>query len=477
VRVERPGCEADIILPTDASACEREIAMGQAIEELAHFVARTPWEAIPEALREHAKLVLLDTVGVILAGSRQPEVAEVRARLTATGGRGATVYAPGWPTTDPRTAALLNGLAGRSIELCEGHRYVSCQGAVQVLPTALASAEWLERSGQETLAALIFGYEVAVRVGAGLTARPIAHQNGQAPLLGAVAAGARLRRLTGEQMSHALRIAAILVLTPGYTNAVAGATALNVAGGMSGFAGVLAPELALAGIAAQPNAIEEAFGQLVGDGFRPEALTEDLGQRWEIARNYFRLRACCNPIYPALDALEDILTDLGPDLASIERIEVATYRFAANMRESEPVNSFAARYSLPHAAAALVLRGNAGYHAFADEIVRDPAIAAFRRRVTVREDPDLSAHVPRLKPARVTVTFTDGRQVTRLRESARGDHEDPYGEGEVRAKFRELAGLVLSPAGVERVEALVDRLDDLPRLGDLVELLGKDRGT
>src|SRR4029077_20471995 len=118
--------------PTLAS---KEIAMGHAIEELARFAADTPWETIPKAVREHAKLVLLDTLGVMIAGSVQPEVAGWRARLTATGGRGATVYAHGWPTTDPRTAALLNGLAGRSIELCEGHRYVSCQGAVQVLPT------------------------------------------------------------------------------------------------------------------------------------------------------------------------------------------------------------------------------------------------------------------------------------------------------------------------------------------------------
>jgi 2-methylcitrate dehydratase PrpD len=451
--------------------------MGQAIETLAHFVAGTPWEAIPEAVREHAKLVLLDTVGVILAGSVQPEVAGVRARLTATGGRGATVYAPGWPTTDPRTAALLNGLAGRSIELCEGHRYVSCQGAVQVLPTALASAEWLERSGREALAALIFGYEVAARLGAGLTARPLAHQNGQAPLLGAVAAGARLRGLTGEQTSLALRIGATLVLTPSYTNAVAGATVLNVAGGMSGFAGMLAPELALTGIAAQANAIEEAFGRLVGDGFRPDALTEQLGERWEIARNYFRLRACCNPIYAALDALEDILTELRPRPETIERIEVATYRFAANMREPDPVNYFAAKYSLPHAAAALVLRGHAGYHAFTQDAVRDPAMAAFRRRVTVREDPDLNAQVPRLKPARVTVSFTDGRQVTRLRESARGDFNDPYGEEEIRNKFRELAGVVLSPAGVAGLETLVDRLDDLPRLADLVVAMREVRGA
>jgi len=450
--------------------------MGHAIEELARFASDTPWETIPKAVREHAKLVLLDTLGVMMAGSVQPEVTGVRARLTATGGRGATVYAPAWPTTDPRTAALLNGLAGRSIELCEGHRFVSSQAAVQVLPTALASAEWLERSGRETLAALIFGYDVAVRLGAAMTARPFAHQNGQAPLLGAVAAGARLRGLTGDQMSSALRIGAILVLTPSYTNAVAGATALNVAGGMSGFAGALAPELALAGVAAQPNAVEEAFAHLVGDGFRPDAVTDALGERWEIARNYFRLRACCNPIYSALDALEDILTELRPPPGSIERIDVSTYRFAANMREPDPVNYFAAKYSLPHAAAALVLRGHAGYHAFTDEVVRDPAIAALRRRVHVREDPELSAHVPRLKPARVTVTLTDGRQLTRLRESARGDFQDPYREGEIRAKFRELADVVLSPAGVARVETLVDHLDDLPRLGDLVVALREDRG-
>jgi len=445
--------------------------MGQAIEELAHFIAGTPWEAIPKSVREHAKLVVLDTVGVILAGSVQPEVAGVRARLTATGGHGATILAPGAPTSDPRTAAFLNGLAGRSIALCEGHRYVSCQGAVQALPTALACGEWLQRSGRETLSALIFGYEVAARLGAGLTTRPLAHQNGQAPLLGAVGAGARVRGLNGDQTSLALRLGAVLILTPGYTNAVAGATALNVAGGMSGFAGALAPELALAGVAAQPNAIEEAFGQLVGDGFRPEAVTEELGQRWEITRNYFRLRACCNPIYSALDALEDILTEYKPLPEHIARVDVATYRFAANMREPDPINYFAAKYSLPHAAAALIVRGNAGYHAFTEEAVADPAIAAIRRRVAVREDPALNASVPRLKPARVTVTFTDGRQVTRLRESARGDFQEPYREDEVRAKFRELAGVALSPGAVTRVEELVERLDELEHLSDLVVAL------
>jgi 2-methylcitrate dehydratase PrpD len=443
--------------------------VGEQIEKLVRFVTDTSWDDIPETVRRHAKLVLLDTIGVILAGSQQPEVQQLRNRLIAPGGQGATVLARGCPVTDPRTAALVNGIAGRSIELCEGHRYVSCQGAVQVVPALLATGEWSNRSGREALTTLIVAYDVAVRIGACLTPRPLAHQNGQAPLLGAVAAGARLRGLNADETSRALRIAATLVLTPSYTNAVAGATALNVAGGTSGLAGALAPDLALAGFEAQDNAIEEAFSSLVGDGFQAENMLEELGKRWEIARNYFRIRACCNPIYAALEALEEALAELRPSPEQIERIDVATYRFASVMRNPDPKNYFAAKYSLPHAAAAVAVRGNAGYGSFTEAIVHDPVIGALRRRVHITEDPQFTAVAPQLKPARVTLVLKDGRQTTRLCESPRGDFQRPYQEAEVRDKFRELAGLVLTREGVNAVERTVDQCDRLNSVRDLIE--------
>ncbi|MBV9815173.1 MAG: MmgE/PrpD family protein, partial [Alphaproteobacteria bacterium] len=122
--------------------------MGQQIETLAEFVAQTRWEDIhDEPVRRHAKLVLLDTLGVVLAGSERPEVQGLRERLNGTAGTGATVFARGWPRHDPRTAALLNGIAGRSIELCEGLRFVSGQAAMQVLPGVLAVGERLGSSG------------------------------------------------------------------------------------------------------------------------------------------------------------------------------------------------------------------------------------------------------------------------------------------------------------------------------------------
>lgn len=445
--------------------------MAEGIDRLAGLVAEQRWEALPGEVRAAAKLVLIDTLGVILAGATAPEVRDLTALLTGSGGQGATVLGSGFPSADPRTAALLNGIAGRTPELCEGHRFAHAQPAVQVLPTVLALGEQLGVDGREALMALVAGYEATVRIGLAATARPRAHQNGQWPLLGAVAAGARLHGFDAARTARALRIGAPLVLAPSNRHVGLGASALNVAGGMSGFVGVLAPDLVLAGFEGYEDAVEEAFAELVGDGFEPDRLTDGLGERWEITRNHFRLRACCNPIYPALDALEAALADLQPAADEIERIDVVTYRFAALMRESEPRNEFAAHYSLPQAAAAIVVRGRADRAAFTDAARHDPAIAALRPRVHVAEDPALSAQVPERKPARVTVTLKDGRASTRACDTSRGGFDRPYQRTELLDKFRGLAGELLPPEHVGEVEALLERFDELNDVGALSSAL------
>ena len=432
--------------------------MAQPIEELAAFVATATWDDVPAAVQQHTRLVLLDTLGVILAGAERPEVRRLRGQLGT--GSGATVYALGFPSHDARTAALLNGIAGRSIELCEGLRLVSGQAAMQVLPGVLAVGEQARSSGRDILMALLLGYDVAARLAGGFTPRPLAHQNGQVSLLAAAAAGARLRGLDADGIGRAMRIATTLLLTPSYTSAVAGATALNVPGGMSGFAAALAPELALAGFEAQQDAVEQALGELVGSGFASGHLLDDLGSTWHIMRNYFRLYACCNPIHPALDCLRQALAELQPHHDQIARIDFTTYRFASVMRNPDPPNFFASKYSLPHAAATMVVRGHAGHAALDDTAVHDPAIAALRHRVTVTEDPAMSEVAPRLRPARVTVVLTDGRSATQSRDSHKGDFNEPFTEDELRGKFRELAGSVLTKEGTGLVEQAIDRCVD-----------------
>ncbi|HEY3910230.1 MAG TPA: MmgE/PrpD family protein, partial [Stellaceae bacterium] len=354
---------------------------------------------------------------------------------------------------------------------------VSGQAAMQVLPGVLAVAEPGGHAGHEVMAALVLGYETAARLAGGFTPRPLAHQNGQVSLLGAAAAGARVKGLDPAGISRAMRIAATLLLTPSYTGSVAGATALNVAGGMSGFAAALAPDLALSGFTAREDAIEEALGQMVGDGFSVDRLLDGIGDSWQITRNYFRLYACCNPIHPALDCLAAALAELQARADEIQRIEVITYRFASVMKNPDPPNYFASKYSLPHAAATMAVRGHAGYAALDDTALADPAIAALRHRVHVEEDPAMSALAPRLRPARVTVTLSDGRRATHSCESHRGDFQRPFAETEIRAKFRELAATVLTADGASEVERAVERCEEWASVAELIQLLRRHGRT
>lgn len=449
--------------------------MGEQVETLARFVAQTRLEDIPAEVRRHARLVLLDTLGVMLAGSRRPEVAALRHGLLAApgsaGSNSVTAFAEGWPVGDARSVALVNGIAARSLELCEGHRFVMFQGGAQILPGLFAVAEGRHLPGRDLLCAFILGYDAGARLSLSMTPRDLVHQNGQATLLGASAAGARLRGLDAKTTSLALRLGATLMLTPSYTDAISGATALNVAGGMCGHAASLAPELALAGFEAQADAVELSLGKLVGEGFRPETVLEELGSRWEITRNWFRLRACCNPIHSALDALEEALGRLRPDPSSIERIDIRTYHFAAKMGEREPANYFASRYSLPHAAAGLALCGSTGFDTLNDDTVRDPAWAAMRQRVHVSEDPAMTAALPHRKPSHATVTLKDGRTASGTCELPRGDFQNPYDEPEIRAKFHGLAAHVLGAEGARRVEAAVDAVEDREDVAGFVALL------
>jgi 2-methylcitrate dehydratase PrpD len=83
----------------------------------------------------------------------------------------------------------------------------------------------------------------------------------------------------------------------------------------------------------------------------------------------------------------------------------------------------------------------------------------------------MTAAVPALKPARVTLTLKDGRQATRTCDSPRGDCLNPYDESEIREKFRSLAGQALTPQGLGEVERAVERLEQWDGAAELTALL------
>jgi 2-methylcitrate dehydratase PrpD len=97
-------------------------------------------------------------------------------------------------------------------------------------------------------------------------------------------------------------------------------------------------------------------------------------------------------------------------------------------------------------------------------------IVSLRHRITVTEDPAMSAMAPRLRPARVTVVLTDGRSATHACDSHRGDYNQPFTDAELRNKFRELAGTVLTQDGVRLTEQAVDHCESWANVDVLTTL-------
>jgi len=92
--------------------------------------------------------------------------------------------------------------------------------------------------------------------------------------------------------------------------------------------------------------------------------------------------------------------------------------------------------------------------------------------VQIAEDPAMTARsTPTLRPARVTLTLKDGRSATAARENSVRDTLKADPEPHVRAKFRELAAAHLTPAGLDAIEAAVDRCEEWKTMGELIEPL------
>ena len=432
------------------------------LDTLCRFLAGCRFEDLPPDVVWHAGLVVADTVAAIAAGSAEPEMAALAARLAAPPGPAAVIGTG--RRTEVGKAALVNGTAGTVLEMDEGNRFSRGHPAVHVLPAVLAMAEAEERSGRDALLAFVLGYEVGARLGGAARLRPSMHPHGTWGTVAAAAAVAKLAGADAEAFRETLNVASSLTLATSKRTMLEGGTVRNVYAGVSNAMGLLARDLVGSGFSGERDGIASVFGAVVSDGLDADALARDLGGSWQIAQNYFKLHSCCRYNHATLDALAK-LGRIRPE--EVAAVAVDTYGYAAELDDRRPRNTLAAKFSVPFAVATTIANGSSGLASFTTEAVRDPAVLALAERVSVREDPALSARLPAERPARVTVRFRDGREATAETFTNRGDDVDPYSEAELAQKYRELAGRVW-PA--ETAEALHGRLLALHEVADVATL-------
>ncbi len=411
----------------EQQVCER-------LEELVRWAADLDVDAVGDEGLERAQLVVIDTIGVMIAGARQAEIAALAHQSGRVAGP-ARMCSPGVRWACVQEAALVNGMAVIALELDE-HLPGGGHPAAHVVPAALAAAQAHHRSGTELLTAVIAGYEVAARLFAAWRMQYPAHPHGH---LGAVGAALAVARLSDDcDPLEAARIACSMPLLTTWAPCHEGATSRGLYTGMSAVHAVTAAQVASAGARGTFSALPEAMsisGRFSGEG----ALR--VNGALAVHRGVFTRYSAAGPLHPAIHAARALApVDTG-------RIAAITVDVGQQVRKfgHPAVNDLSSRFSLSYAVAAALL----GLHDSPLTGGFDPQVALLATRVETRFAEDASPQ------ARVQVREAGGKE--RTAQAAAGD-ETAGRADEVYAKFRAVAG-PYAPKHLSRLRGLRDTPD------------------
>lgn len=412
------------------------------LDEIAAFVCNCQFDDLPQIVVQRTGQVMADSLATIAAGAQEKEPRALTERLVDRGSRPvATVIGTSF-RTDTLKAALINGTAGTFLELDEGNQFGRGHPGIHVVPAALAMSEEMTLSGRQFLTAVVLGYEIGTRIGIACKLRMSMHPHGTWGTVGAAVAVGKLMDYDVQAMKQIINVSSSLGLATSRRTMLEGGTVRNTYAGMSGHNGILAHELVQSGFTGEADGLTTIFGSVVSETFDLKAMTDELGSRYEIVRNYFKRHACCRYNHATLDALEEIIAKrpkgvIRPD--EVDRVDVETYSLAAQLCDQNPQNVLAAKFSVPFSVATAVVKGSTGIESFTLDAVQNPVTKELARRVTVTEDPALTAMMPDYRPSRVKIAFRDGSILEAQSNTNKGDAEDPYSPEELKAKYFELS--------------------------------------
>lgn len=342
----------------------------------------------------------------------------------------ADVIAPGAGTAraiglaraiDPASAALLNGYAGHALDFDDVHSSVRGHPGTVLLPALFALADSLpQASALKLLGAYIVGVETMARLGLALGSRHYEtgfHNTATLGTLGAAAACAHLLELDADATENALGLAAT---QSGGLRLQFGSQAKPLHAGLAARAGLLAAQLAQAGLQGSPGALDAPIGFFEAYGFGAAETTraiESWGQPWQIVSPglYFKPYACCTATHYAADAALALRAEHKLQASDIEAA-VVTFPPGGDtpLTVRDPETGLEGRFSVEYVVAAALADGALGLALF-DERPTRADLRTFARRVERRHDaaaPRASTD-PRTRFSTVEVVLRDGRRLAR----------------------------------------------------------------
>ncbi|HSQ04235.1 MAG TPA: MmgE/PrpD family protein, partial [Burkholderiales bacterium] len=366
---------------------------------------------------------------------------------------------------DIMLAALMNGITSHTFDCDDTHLKTVIHPSGPVASALLALAERLPVRGEDFIHAFVLGVEVECRIGNAVYPAHYDigwHITPTAGVFGAAAAAGKLLKLTEQQMVWALGIAA--TQSSGLRE-MFGTMTKPCHPGNAARNGLLAALLAQRDFTSSNEAIEakRGFGHVLSTQFKPEAITEKLGETWEILLNTYKPYACGIVIHPTIDGCIQLRNAHALKAQDVESIALRVHPLVLELTgKKTPQAGLEGKFSVYHSAAVAIIHGADGEAEYADAVVRDPGVIALRERVSATVDPNVHED-----QAHIMIRLRSGKTVEKFVEHAIGSIDRPMSDADLEAKFRGFAHGILSPADTDRVIALCW---DVGRLADVAEV-------
>jgi 2-methylcitrate dehydratase PrpD len=439
-------------------------------QEVAMHIADLTYDKIPARNLNDMKTLLLDYLGVALAGSKS-ETGRIASEFSQEAGEKAQSSVIGYNLkASASTVAFCNAISSHSIEMDDVDPLAYFHYAPPVFSSALAVAEWQKASGKSLLTALLGGCEVMARLSnvtnPALRDRGF-HTTPTCGVFGSAAAAGNLMGLDAYQQTSALGLAGAQASGLMEMYGVSMQKRINPAPAARG--GITAVLLALRGFTGAETIFEgeRGFCRAFAGATDMTKLTENLGKDYPVYIEY-KPYACARPIHNAIDCAIEIRKKSSVSIADIREVGVRRHPAWAKYHGTLVPKTFhEAQMSLPYSVAIALIEGNALLDQYSGGRLQDPKVIDLCKKVKITAD----ASLPRGVSCAMTVIMKDNTEYKAQVDYPKGSLENPMTEEEHMNKFRMLASQVLSAHKIDQVASTVNKLDEVSDISHLTKLL------
>jgi 2-methylcitrate dehydratase PrpD len=434
---------------------------------LSEFAADLRLDALPPAVVNRARFLVLDLVGNIVRARYDAEstpsfLAATRAMGMAAGNSG--VFGDASRYT-PAGAAFLNGALAHSLDFDDTHAAGSLHPGAPVIPAALAAGEMAGASGADVLAAIIAGYEVTCRVALALPAGEHYdrgyHPTATCGAFGAAAAAARVFNLGADGVASAL--GTVLSQTAGSLQFLAnGAWTKRFQVGWAALNGLMAATLVREGFKGASEALEGKHGFM--RAYAPDPTPE-------LMNTAVKPYPSCRYGHAGIDAALALraANDIRPSEVTHVRLGLPRAGMlligAPAEQKANPQNVVDGQFSGPFVISAALATGAMGWDSYA--LLNDPTVRMLLPKVECAFDPEIEAEFPSNMSGKLTIEAR-GQMFEQKVVVPKGEPANFLSEDELRAKFAGLTGAVL---GTDRTAVLASALLAIDTTADVSGLM------